>query len=89
VNHRPSRTVQPKDRQRATVGAWYGEVSRKRVSKKATSRAAIAPAAKLGDSQMMSLIVFFMVFVLDGYGAGGGGGGIPGTGGLNVGCPAI
>jgi hypothetical protein len=58
VNHRPSRTVQPKDRQRATVGAWYGEVSRKRVSKKATSRAAIAPAAKLGDSQMM----FFMGF---------------------------
>lgn len=27
--------------------------------------------------------------VPDGYGAGGGGGGIPGTGGLNVGCPAI
>ena len=31
-----------------------------------------------------------LVFVLDGYGAGGGGGGgIPGTGGLNVGCPPI
>ncbi|MDR3659517.1 MAG: hypothetical protein P4L86_03725 [Mycobacterium sp.] len=26
---------------------------------------------------------------LAGYGAGGGGGGIPGTGGLNVGCPPI
>jgi hypothetical protein len=32
-------------------------------------------------------VLWFLYF--DGYGAGGGGGGIPGTGGLNVGCPAI
>jgi hypothetical protein len=57
VNHRPSWTLQPKDRKRP-VGAWYGEVSRKRLLKKTTSRAATAPAAKLGDSQMM----FFMDF---------------------------
>jgi hypothetical protein len=33
-------------------------------------------------------LIHYLVGVLDGYGAGGGGG-IPGTGGLNVGCPPI